>query len=158
MATTLIYLRREKSDDFVFNIKYLRRKKTAKILLILLMYASRRVQILRVAGVWYGVMIFYHASVTLSILFFNYFKCIFVYFIELSSYNKNICPGLQDWEQGEWQQLFYSQTVPTVHIPRYMSNYYQLWAVLHYIFKLIICCLVALMLLYRIRTSPVYKS
>ena len=103
-------------------------------------------------------MIFYHASVTLSVLFFNYFKCIFVYFIELSSYNKNICPGLQDWEQGEWQQLFYSQTVPTVHIPRYMSNYYQLWAVFHYIFKLIICCLVALMLLNRIRTSPVYKS
>ena len=41
------------SDDFVFNIIYLRRNKTAKILLILLMYASRRVQILRVAGVCY---------------------------------------------------------------------------------------------------------
>ena len=52
MGTTLIYLRREKSDDFVFNIIYLRRKKTPKILLILLMYASVRVQILRVAGVW----------------------------------------------------------------------------------------------------------
>ena len=58
MGTTLIYLRQEKSDDFVFNIIYLRRKKTAKILLILLMYASRRVQILRVAGVWFLANIF----------------------------------------------------------------------------------------------------
>ena len=30
MCTTLIYLRREKSDDFVFNIIYLRRKKNGQ--------------------------------------------------------------------------------------------------------------------------------